>query len=72
MVNEDIHKIHQDTSVWTKIERNPALTATGKQVISAPLVFYEKLKPVLVFSSLHLLSLDHKSIFENRRKKKKT
>lgn len=60
--------VHQATSVRTKTERNPALTATAKQTTSTPLVFYENLKPVLTFSPLHLLSLEHRSIFENRRK----
>lgn len=69
--NKDRHMVHQATSVRTKIDRNPALTATAKKIISASLVFYENLKPVLAFSPLHFLSLEHYSTFENRRKEKK-
>lgn len=71
VVNKDTHEIYQASSVRTRTERNPALTATAKQIISAPLAFYENFKPVLAFSPLPLLSLEHKSISENRRKEKK-
>lgn len=37
VVNKDTHEVYQASSVRTRTERNPALTATAKQIISAPL-----------------------------------
>lgn len=61
------------TSVRNRIERNPALTATAKQIIWGlchSQCSTTPLKTVLAFSPLNVLSLEHKSICENKKKKK--